>query len=116
MKLLITESKIKTLIQDKFGLDFTGDVLELNSVGDIINYFDGGCFSSSYLRDLLSTYGPMYLIKVDEPFIILYQNRGNSGKLIMDEECQYYTEGEFMKLIGLEYLGLTMDQFISMYK
>jgi hypothetical protein len=115
MKLLITESKIKTLIQDKFGLDFTGDVLELNSVGDIINYFDGGCFSSSYLGDLLSKYGPMYLINVYGPFIILYQNNGNFGKLIMDEECQYYTEGEFMNLIGLDVLGLSMDQFISIY-
>jgi len=116
MKLLITESKIKTLIQDKFGLDFTGDVLELNSVGDIINYFDGGCFSSIYLSGLLSRYGPMYLIKVNEPFIILYQNRGNVVKFIMDEECQYYTEDEIMKLMGLEVLGLSMDQFISMYK
>ena len=114
MKLLITESKIKTLIQDKFGLDFTGDVLELNSVGDINNYFDG-CFSSFYLSGLLSRYGPMYLIKVNEPFIILYQNRGNVGKFIMDEECQYYTEDEIMNLMGLDVLGLSMDQFISIY-
>lgn len=115
MKLLITESKIKTLIQDKFGLDFTGDVLELNSVYEIIKYFDS-CFSSVYLKRLLSKYGSMYLIKINEPFIIIYQNRGNIGNLIMDEECQYYTENEFMKLIGLEPLGLTMDQFISIYK
>jgi hypothetical protein len=115
MKLLITESKIKKIIQDKFGLDFTGDVLELNSVDEIIKYFDG-CFSSVYLKRLLSKYGPMYLIKIDEPFIIIYQNRGNTGKLIMDEECQYYTEVEIMKLIGLEPFGFNMDQFISIYK
>lgn len=116
MKVLITESKIKTLIQDKFGLDFTGDVLELNSEDEIIERFNG-CFPSIYLKRLLSKYGPMYLIKVDEPFIILYQNHGNNNtNFIMDEVCQYYTEDEFMKLIGLESLGLNMDQFISIYK
>ena len=40
MKVLITESKLKTFIKDKFNIDFTGRVEIYPSIYKILNYFD----------------------------------------------------------------------------
>jgi len=76
MKYLITESKLKTFIKDKFGLDLTGRVELDPSLYKILNDFDE-CTDYAHLfrRRNMSNYGPMYRIELTDNFKILYQKK-----------------------------------------
>jgi hypothetical protein len=114
MKYIITESKLKKLINDKLGLDYTGDVEEVTSVYNLLNDFDE-CFSYVYNNHKLNQYGPMYLITVDDYFKILYQESPDGNDLILINNCYKPTEHEVMDLLGIDVLGLTLKKFIEIY-
>ena len=117
MKLLITESKLKTLIKDKFNIDLTGRVELDPSIYKILNDFD---FYFDYdgvrRRQLGDNYGPMYLIELDDNRKILYQmNYSSNYPLILDNKGDLYEESDFMDLLGISALGITMEQFLDLY-
>jgi hypothetical protein len=116
MKLLITESKLKKFIEDKFGFDFTGDIEKITSVHDIPIYFKE-CFSGVYLNWRINKNGPMFLIKIDDYFYILYQKSlsSESSDIIITSECHTPSEQEFMNLLGIQVLGLSIEDFINLY-
>jgi len=117
MKYLITESKLKSFIKDKFGLDFTGDIELDPNIYKILNDFDE-CVSYGGLHKRRSSdnYGPMYLITIDDHFKILYQKNYITGMdWIISNRCDSYDESDFMDLIGIRPLGITMEQFLNLY-
>ena len=117
MKYLITESKLKSLIKDKFGLDFTGDIELGPNIYKILNDFDE-CVSYGGLHKRRSSdnYGPMYLITIDDHFKILYQMNDITGQSwIISNGCDVYEESDFMDLLGIRPLGITMEQFLNLY-
>jgi hypothetical protein len=114
MKVMITESRLKKLINDKLGLDYTGDVEEVTSVHNLPNYFDE-CFSYTYINKQLNYYGPMYLITVDDYFQILYQERPDGNDFIVMNNCETPTEHEVMDILGIDVLGITLKKFIEIY-
>jgi len=114
MKLIITESKLKKFIRNRFGLDFTGSIEEVTSAYGLLNDFDG-CFSYVYINRRLNKYGPIYLITIEDNFKVLYQDTAELGEWIMDNDCNSYSKEEFMELLGIDKLGLSMEQFIEVY-
>jgi hypothetical protein len=117
MKYLITESKLKSFIKDKFGLDFTGDIELDPNIYKILNDFDE-CVSYGGLHKRRSSdnYGPMYLITIDDHFKILYQKNYITGMdWIISNGCDVYEESDFMDLLGIRPLGITMEQFLNLY-
>ena len=117
MKLLITESKLKSVIKDKFDIDLTGRVELDPSLYKILNDFDL-YFSYEGLRRRLNmeNYGPMYLIELDNNRKVLYQmNYSSNLPLILDNKGDGYEESDFMNLLGIYALGITMEQFLDLY-
>ena len=124
MKYLLTESKLKSLLKDKFDVDFTGKIEMFTSVWPMFNDFER-CVDPSYIRRKLNSDGPMYIISLDAytqkgkykyKNKFLYQkNSSSSGYYLMDISCQYYTDSEFMNLFGIKVLGLSMERFIDLY-
>ena len=117
MKYLITESKLKSFIKDKFGLDFTGDIELEPNIYKILNDFDE-CVSYGGLHKRRSSdnYGPMYLITLGNNFKILYQKNYITGMdWIISNGCDVYEESDFMDLLGIRPLGITMEQFLNLY-
>jgi len=117
MKVLITESKLKTFIKDKLNIDFTGRVELDPSIYKILNDFD---FYFTYdglrRRQLGDNYGPMYLIELDNNRKVLYQmNYSSNLPLILDNKGDGYEESDFMNLLGIYALGITMEQFLDLY-
>jgi len=117
MKLLITESKLKTFIKNKLNIDFTGRVELDPSIYKILNDFD---FYFTYdglrRRQLGDNYGPMYLIELDNNRKVLYQmNYSSNLPLILDNKGDGYEESDFMNLLGIYALGITMEQFLDLY-
>jgi hypothetical protein len=126
MKYLLTESKLKSLLKDKFNVDFTGKIEMVTSVYSVLNDFDR-CVDPSYIRRKLNSDGPMYIISLDTYTQrgkykyrnkFLYQKNSSSSDsdyYLMDISCQYYTDSEFMNLFGIKVLGLSMERFIDLY-
>ena len=117
MKLLITESKLKTFIKNKFNIDLTGRVELDPSIYKILNDFD---FYFTYdglrRRQLGDNYGPMYLIELDDNRKVLYQmNYSSNHPLIIDNKGDVYDESDFMDFLGIRPLGLTLEQFLDLY-
>ena len=117
MKYLITESKLKSVIKDKFGLDLTGRVELDPSLYKILNDFDL-YYSYEGLRRRLNmeNYGPMYLIELDDNRKVLYQmNYSSNNPLILDNKGDVYDESDFMDFLGIRPFGLTLEQFLDLY-
>jgi len=115
MKIVVTESKMKSFIKDKFGLDFSGDIKEITNPYGVLNDFDS-CFSYVYLNRKLNNNGPAYLIKIDDNFKIIYQKDLNLDRdWIIDNDCRTYDESDLMDILGISALGLTMDDLIELY-
>ena len=117
MKYLITESSLKSLIKDKFNIDLTGRVEFDPNIYRILNDFDRCTDYQSLKRRLsMDNYGPMYLIELENSYTMLYQmNYTTNIPWIINNGCDSYSESQFMDLLGIRKLGLSMDQFLNLY-
>ena len=112
MKYLITESKLKHYIKDKFGIDLTGKIELVQTYYDIPMKFDE--FLTRWVANMyMNEYGPMFLIKIGN-FHWLYQKQGKSY-FFMDQIGNHINQTVFMEIIGIEKLGLSMNQLINLY-
>jgi hypothetical protein len=117
MKVLITESKLKTFIKDKYDIDLTGRVEFDPNIYRILNDFDECTDYQSLIRRLsMDNYGPMYLIELEDSYTMLYQmNYTTDIPWIINNGCDRYDESEFMNLFGISGLGITIEQFLDLY-
>ena len=117
MKYLITESSLKSLIKDKFNIDLTGRVEFDPNIYRILNDFDECTDYQSLKRRLsMDNYGPMYLIELENSYTMLYQMNYTTGQSwIINNGCDSYSKSQFMDLLGIRKLGLSMDQFLNLY-
>jgi hypothetical protein len=117
MKVLITESKLKTFIKDKFNIDLTGRIEFEPDSYDLLLYFDNYFTYDGLLRRrMMDNYGPIYLIELNDGIKIFYQmNYSSNHPLILDSRGDLYEESEFMKMLGISALGITMEQFLDLY-
>jgi len=112
MKILITESKLKNFIKDKFGVDLSGKIELVQSRYDIPMSFDN--YLTSWVSNMyMNEYGPMFLIDIGG-FKWLYQEQGKSY-FFMNQMGNHIDQSEFMQIIGIEKLGLSMNQLINLY-
>jgi hypothetical protein len=117
MKYLITESKLKTFIKDKFNIDLTGRVELDPNIYIILNDFDE-CTVYKILKRRLSmdNYGPMYLIELEDSYTMLYQmNYTTNIPWIINNGCDTWGESDFMNFLGIRPLGITLEQFLDLY-
>jgi len=117
MKYLITESKLKTLIKDKFNIDLTGRIEFEPDTYELLNYFDDYLSKDNLARRRrMDNYGPIYFIELEDGIKIFYQMDYVKGHaLIFNNGCDIYNESEFKELLGIQKLAITMDQFLNLY-
>jgi len=117
MKYLITESKLKTFIKNKFNIDLTGRVELDPNIYKLLNDFDNYfTYDGLRRRQLGDNYGPMYLIELDGNRKVLYQmNYSSNHPLILDNKGDLYEESDFMSMLGIRALGITLEQFLDLY-
>ena len=113
MKFLITESKLKQFIEKKFGVDLTGKIKKIESIGDIPNVFNPDTMEREY-RYFLKNYGPMYAFKGDGK-IFLYQKQDGIN-LISDQNFKLYSVCGLFEELGIECgMGLSIRELIDLY-
>ena len=113
MKYILTESQTKFLIKKFFKKDFS-DKIELIQFWDDLPFKLKGLFGDKNMFNYyLNRFGPMFVILVGSTEFLV-QSR-SEGWVIVDESDRYLTEIEFMVLLGISPLGITLEDFIDTY-
>ena len=109
MNYIINQSKLKSVIKDKFGIDLTGRIKIDPSLYKILNDFDECTdYNALNYRRNSDKYGPMYLIDMGNGIKVLYQvNYITDLPWILTNHCDSYGESDFMDYLGIRVLGLT---------
>lgn len=113
MKYIITESQLKDIIKSNFGVDLTNKIHMVTSKWELPEEFDF-FINPRVLNKYLNKYGPMFVFEIGKRSY-LTQNQGSDGWMIIDTGDRQLSELEFMKILGIEYLGLSMDTLLDEY-
>ena len=118
MKVIITEANLKNLLVNKLGIDLTGQVEMITNIYDIPKIFLS-FIGPTKINDWLNQYGPMYLFTLDYRHI-LYQYQSNTwteshSGLLMSRSGKTYTDAEFLELLGIPPMGITIQDIIDTF-
>jgi hypothetical protein len=112
MKYIISESQVKNLIKKYFKKDLSNNIRMITSHEDLPRHFRE-MMSKNAANHFLNMYGPMFLIKADGNNYLV-QDRIEKW-LIADITDTAISEDKLMSLLGIEALGLSMQEFIDAY-
>ena len=110
--IIITESRFKSFIEDKLGVDLTGKVDLVTTKWELPMEFDRLVTPES-LNSYLNRFGPMYSIDIGSTKY-LFQDQGDRS-VIVDTRDRLYTESEIMEKLGLPPLGVKLMEILNLY-
>jgi hypothetical protein len=114
MKILIKESQLKSFIKNKLGVDLTDRINIVTNKWELPMEFDG-FMTPTILNKYLNNYGPMFAIETKDN-MYLCQDRGKDyGWFTIDKYGGIVDESEIMSDLGVDKLGLSMNDVIPMY-
>jgi hypothetical protein len=115
MKIIITENRLKGLINNILGYNLSDNIeiitnwIELGPKGQ--NLFTDG---RDEFRWLLNNYGPMYLVNVNGDNYYLHPQGKEYGTLVLSEkQNRKIDEDDFLKILGLDMLGISLNKLID---
>lgn len=110
-KFVITESRLKSFLTDKLGIDLTGKVSLVTNKWELPMEFDR-MFTPSSFNTYLNRFGPMYSLEVGNT-TYLYQNQGDRS--IIADKDRIYDESELMDKLGIPPLGIKFQEILDLY-
>lgn len=115
MKILLSESKLKKLMGDRFGLDLTNKIYMITNSNQLPMHWDRH-FTPNQLNRIMNDRGPVYLIEYGKSEYLLIPNpRSIKGWFVYDQEGDYMTDFDFMKKLGVEMLGIGINDLLELY-
>lgn len=112
VKIVITETKLKTFIKNKLGVDLTDKVNLVTNKWELPKEFNR-TITPSALNHYLNRFGPMYAVEVDNNTYLL-QDQGDRI-VIVDSNDKIYDEFELMNKIGIPPLGIKLKDILDLY-
>ena len=116
MKYIVNQNKFKDFLRNKFNFDLTGKIQMITNRYQVPRVFDS-IMPESVAKRLLTNYGPMYLITINEDAVYIYQPQKDGDEiddLILDR-YGWLDDREFMKMWGIDKLSLPMSVLIDIY-
>ena len=110
--IIITESKLKSFLKNKIGLDLTGKVTLVTNKLELPWEFDRS-ITKSALNSYLNRFGPMYTIEIENNKY-LFQDQGDRS-VIIDSNDWIYNESEIMDKLGLPPLGIKLMEVLNLF-
>lgn len=109
---MLIESNISNFIKDKLGVDLSDRILMVTNQYELPMEFDW-IISSKVLNQYLNRYGPMYVFE-GKKNTYLGQPRKNKW-FVVDKRDSEVSELDVMKDLGIEMLGLSLNDLVSEY-
>jgi len=109
--------KIKKIIKNNFEIDFNGKIKEINRYSEIPKLFLEKYLSLNTpkaFQDKIQ-FGQMYLIDVYKDKVINKKYLYQSGSDLMDQDGEFWSENQLMGLLGLNLMGLNINDLIDIY-
>jgi hypothetical protein len=123
MKIIITESQYKTLIEshnkvksflkNTLGLDFAGRIEQVTSSHDVPKVFFDNAIHPRTINHWLNYWGPMYLFELDG-MKYLYQYK-RDFEYFIDQEGSEYMDNEIPEKLGIAEMGFDFSDILDMY-
>jgi len=117
MKLVIKESKIKSLIDSKLNYDLTNRIEMITSWDDLSNSEQKYIFSGDkqWFNSYLNYNGPMYRFLNIKDGDYIYQNQGSrSFNIVNTKNGRDISYNDFIDLLNVPY-GIDIDTIIDLY-
>jgi len=114
MKVLIKESRIKSILKDKFGVDLTGKIEEINFYEEIppgFRYY----IPSKVINRWFNQHGPIYVFTNHAGMKFLYQNQYGEDKILSDSAGNVPTLSDFKDYMEIPEVGLSISDLINLY-
>ena len=115
MKIIITENRLKELVEKILGYDLTKNIeiitswYELDSGGQRL-FADG----KEEFNWLLNHYGPMFLFNVNgDNYYVQPQGKEYGTLVLSDRKNRKIKENDFLKILGLDILGISLNKLID---
>ena len=105
---------IKLFLKEKFYLDYDGRIKKITNPYDIYPEFKTLSKNTDYFQHMLNMYGPIYIFNLDV-VDILYQNQDGNFFIIDSRHGYRWDINEFLDLLRVNKLGLTVENIISIY-
>lgn len=113
MKKSLIESNISNFIKDKLGVDLSDRIIMVTNQYELPMVFDW-VLSPKALNQYLNRYGPMYVFKGKKNTYLGQEHKKNEW-FIVDERDSQVSEFDVMKDLGIEMLGLSLNNLVSEY-
>jgi hypothetical protein len=113
MKKMLIESNISNFIKDKLGIDLSDRIHMVTNQYELPMVFDR-VISSKVLNQYLNRYGPMYVFKGKKNMYLGREHKKNEW-FVVDERDSQVSELDVMKDLGIEMLGLSLNDLVSEY-
>ena len=114
MKVIITESKLKSFLKNKFGIDLDGKIEMVTNKWELPMEFDR-VIAPKVLNIYLNRFGPMFVFKIRNHGNFLYQNQ-NGLEFVADDNDRMINIDDFYNILGVnKYLGISIDNLIDIY-
>lgn len=110
--IIITESKLKSFLTNKIGIDLTGNVELVTNKWELPMEFDN-MMSPTIFNTYLNKFGPMYVVHLGKDKY-LYQNQGDRS-VIADSKDRLYSESEIMNRLGIPPLGIKFQEILDLF-
>jgi hypothetical protein len=113
----LNHNKIKNFIKNNFEIDLNGKIKEINRYSEIPKSFSEKYISLSTpkaFQDKIK-FGQMYLIDVYKDKVINKKYLYQSGSDLMDQDGEFWSENQLMGLLGLNLMGLNINDLIDIY-
>lgn len=114
MKYIVNQSKFKNFLKNKFNFDLTGKIEMITSRYQVPYTFDR-IIPGDIISRRLNSYGPMYLITIDEDMVYLFQQYGDNNDHLLVHRHGWFTDREFMEMWGIDKLGIPLNTLIDIY-
>ena len=122
MKIIVTESQFKTIVEsnvklknyllNNFGIDFAGKIHRIRNPYDVPTIFYDYILSGT-IRRYLNFWQPMYHFEFDG-VKYLYQTR-NDYEWFMDDKGNVYVDNEIPERLGINVMGFNFSDMIDLY-
>ena len=110
---MLIESNISNFIKDKLGVDLSDRIHMVTNQYELPMEFDR-IISSKVLNQYLNRYGPMYVFKGKKNMYLGREHKKNEW-FVVDERDYQVSEFDVMKDLGIEMLGLSLNDLVSQY-
>jgi hypothetical protein len=109
--------KFKKFLKNHFEIDLDGKIKEINRFSQIPNSFKEKYLSLSTPRAFQDKiqFGPMYLIQFDKGVLANRQYLYQNGTYLMDQDGNFWSETNIMDSLGINIMGLNVDDLIDIY-